>query len=201
MPRYAFSQTARTLSRGIGIRYIHLPPRMLPVSMPQSRRTKIMPITPVVIRYTNRRRTYCDDLSGDSSFSGNRTNDFDNVDNSSSSTSASETSTISFWNRLPDYTSTFQTPQMSEEAETTSLSRSTFSDEDLEMINQTAAVTAAAASSANSPSKKVTTKIPEDVPRIIQKTVGEIAKDIKFPDSDAWADASQPADSTTRYMT
>ncbi|KAK6351896.1 hypothetical protein TWF718_005039 [Orbilia javanica] len=198
MPRHAFSLTVRTFSRGIGIRYVHLPPRVLPVSVPQSRRARVMPITPAVLQHMNTRRTYCDDLSGNSSFSGNWANDFDDGDDSTSSP-ASQTSSSSFWRRLSEYSSAYREPQTKKEVTTTSTSRSSFSDEDIEMINKTAAVTAAA-TSVSSPKTRFATNISEDSSHIIQKTVGEITKGIKFPDPDVWADISPSANSTSNYM-
>ncbi|KAF3319613.1 hypothetical protein TWF173_000227 [Orbilia oligospora] len=211
MPRHAFSLAIRTLSRGVGVRYIHLPPRILPVSIPQSRRTKLLPITPVIVvkggGYINGRRTYCDDLSGNSSFSGNWANDFYDFDNTTT-TSGNSTSQppmsappVSFWSKLPDYTSTIQSKsQDADTKETTSSSqppKSSFSDEDLEIINQTAAITATTTSP---PRNKFTTKAPEEqeeTSHIIQKTVGEITKHMKFPDPDVWADAPDSMNKNT----
>ncbi|KAF3154971.1 hypothetical protein TWF569_010591 [Orbilia oligospora] len=221
MPRHAFILAIRTLSRGVGVRYIHLPPRFLPVSIPQSRRTKLLPITPVIVvkggGYINGRRTYCDDLSGNSSFSGNWANDFydfDNTTTTTTTTSGNLTSQppmsappASFWSKLPDYTSTIQSKSKeSNTKETTSSSppsqslqssKSSFSDEDLEMINKTAAITA---TTLNSSRYKFTTKAPEEheeTSHIIQKTVGEITKRIKFPDPDVWADTPDSMDKNT----
>ncbi|KAF3229014.1 hypothetical protein TWF192_004446 [Orbilia oligospora] len=219
MPRHAFSLASRTLSRGVGVRYIHLPPRILPVSIPQSRRTKLLPITPIIIvkggGYMNGRRAYCDDLSGNSSFSGNWANDFYDFDNTTTTTSGNSTSQppmsappASFWSKLPDYTSTIQsTSQEANTKETTSpsqssqSSKSSFSDEALEMINKTAAITATAL---NSSRNKFTTQAPEEqeeTSHIIQKTVGEITKHMKFPDPDVWADTPDSMDknTTTNY--
>ncbi|KAK6510156.1 hypothetical protein TWF481_004868 [Arthrobotrys musiformis] len=206
MPRHAFSLSLRTISRGLGIRYIHLPPRVLPVSMPQTRRRKVLPITPTVFRYANG-RTYCDDLSGNSSFSGNWTHDFydDDVDATTTTRNTvddgGEKSPTGFWGRLSDYTSSggYQKPQPRgvEAEEGISSRRSSFSDEDLEMINQTAA------HMTSTPNETISTmakNIPDDVPRIIQKTVGEITKDITFPDPDVWADSSsEPETSVGAY--
>ncbi|KAF3207483.1 hypothetical protein TWF106_004905 [Orbilia oligospora] len=205
MPRHAFSLAIRTLSQGVGVRYIHLPPRILPVSIPQSRRTKLLPITPIIVvkggGYMNGRRTYCDDLSGNSSFSGNWANDFYDFDNTTTTTSGNSTTQppmsappASFWSKLPDYTSTIQSKsQETNTKETTSLSpsqssKSSFSDEDLEIINKTAAITA---TTLNSSRIKPTTEAleeQEETSHIIQKTVGEITKHMKFPDPDVWAD-------------
>ncbi|KAK6517456.1 hypothetical protein TWF281_004112 [Arthrobotrys megalospora] len=199
MPRYALCLAVRTLSRGVGIRYIHLPPRILPISISQSRRTRIMPITPSVIRYANR-RTYCDDLSGNSTFSGNWAYDLfdseDVEDYDSSSSSSTNTSPSppppSFWSKLPDYSSAFQESQ--KKGKTHPASKSSFSDADLDMINKTAAAAIVTISSSSS-------KAAEEVPRIIQKTVGEITKDIKFPDPDVWGDSASSTDTPTSYAT
>ncbi|KAK6338418.1 hypothetical protein TWF730_002480 [Orbilia blumenaviensis] len=188
MPRHAFYLAVRTLSRGVGIRYIHLPPRMLPASISETRRTRIIPITPNLLRFANR-RAYCDDLSGNSLFSGNWANDFNdlNVPSSptsppSSSSTPSRNSTPSFWRQLPDYSSAFQKSQAKKGKNSDSASGVIISDTDIEMINRTAAVSAASASSFSS-------VVAEEVPRVVQKTVAEITEGIKFPDPDVWTDS------------